>query len=48
MVGCETLEQLKENISQFKSEISVNDVDKENILELTMNIPEKIIDPRKW
>ena len=48
LVGCETLEQLKENISQFKSEISVNDVDKENILELTMNIPEKIIDPRKW
>lgn len=48
LVGCETLGQLKENIDQFNSEISVNDVDKENILELTKDIPKKIIDPRKW
>lgn len=48
LVGCETLEQLKENINQFDGEVSVNDVDKKSIFELTKNIPKKIIDPRLW
>lgn len=48
LIGCETVEQLKDNINQFNGEISINDGDKLKIIELTENIPEKIIDPRKW
>ena len=48
LVGCENIIQLKENIEQFNSKISINDVDKQEIINLTDNIPENIIDPRKW
>ena len=48
LIGCETVEQLKDNINQFNNNISIDDEDKKNILELTKDISEKIIDPRKW
>lgn len=48
LFGCETIEQLQENISQFNNKILINDDDKKNILRITKDISEKIIDPRKW
>ena len=48
LIGCETVDQLKENINQFSEENVISDLDKENILKITQNIPNKIIDPRKW
>ena len=48
LIGCETVDQLKDNITQFNREISITDGDKLKIVELTNDIPEKIIDPRKW
>lgn len=48
LFGCETIEQLQENINQFNNKILINDDDKESILRITKDIPERIIDPRKW
>lgn len=48
LVGCETVNQLKENVSLFNSESVVDDELKNEIISLTSNINEKIIDPRKW
>lgn len=48
LIGCETVDQLKDNITQFNDEISITDGDKLKLVELTNDIPEKIIDPRKW
>lgn len=48
LVGCETVDQLKDNIIQFNIKSSISEIDKQNIIKFTDNIPEKIIDPRKW
>lgn len=48
LFGCETIEQLQENINQFNNKILITDDDKKNILGITKDISEKIIDPRKW
>ena len=48
LVGCETVDQLKDNINQFNIKSSVNKLDKQEIIKFTNNIPDKIIDPRKW
>lgn len=48
LVGCETVNQLKENIYQFNDNISLNKQEKQEIFDLTKNIPKNIIDPRKW
>lgn len=48
LVGCDNIHQLKENVEQFNSEISINDVDKQGLINLTKDISENIIDPRKW
>lgn len=48
LVGCETVDQLEENINQFNIENSIDEIDKQNIINMTNNISEKIIDPRKW
>ena len=48
LIGCDTIGQLKENIYQFNSDIIFNKEDINNIINLTKNIPNKIIDPRRW
>ena len=48
LVGCETVDQLKDNINQFNIKSSINEFDKQEIIRFTNDIPEKIIDPRKW
>lgn len=46
--GCETLNQLQENICQFNKENCLTEKDKGEILEIVEDIPSKIIDPRIW
>lgn len=48
LIGCETTEQLKENIELFNKDCLISQELQEEILSLTKNINDKIIDPRKW
>lgn len=48
LIGCETVQQLKENIEEFREDITLSQEDVKRIIEFTYNIPNTIIDPRLW
>jgi len=48
LIGCETVEQLKENIEEFEKNTILSQEDVKEIVKFTYNIPNKIIDPRLW
>jgi aryl-alcohol dehydrogenase-like predicted oxidoreductase len=48
LVGCETINQLKENIFLFNKKTSLDKNFQKQINAITNNISTKIIDPREW
>ena len=48
LVGCETVEQLQENINLFNSAISIDSSNKDEIYKFAEDIPNEIRDPRNW
>jgi aryl-alcohol dehydrogenase-like predicted oxidoreductase len=48
LIGCEKVQQLKENIEIFNKNICISEKDIEEIVKFTKDIPNKIIDPRSW
>ena len=48
LIGCEKVQQLKENIEMFNKSIYISEKDREEIVEFTNDIPNKIIDARSW
>lgn len=48
LIGCEKVEQLKENIKEFYKNSNLNIDDVKKISQFTYDIPNVIIDPRLW
>lgn len=48
LIGCETVNQLKENNHLFREKNILNQEDYREIVSLMQGVPQKIIDPRQW
>lgn len=48
VIGCESVQQLKDNLEVWRTENCLDDEDVQIIKEHSKNIPIEIIDPRRW